>query len=111
MIIIQKSGSLGSQEDDLCFSYPCIDVISAVTVIFRVTLTCLTSINIKGAIFYEHNLRACLFMLTLESKLLVSCQQTWSGKGIVCQEPLPGAGASVVSALQTAETRGKQSGG
>lgn len=111
MIIIQKSDFLGSQEDDLCFFYPCIDVISAVTVIFRMTLTCLTSINIKRAIFCEHNLRTYLFMLTLGIQVASVLSTKTLGKGIICWEPLSGEGANVVSALQTAGSRGKPLGG
>lgn len=71
MIIIQKSGSLGSQEDDVCFFCLYINIITALTVIGRMTLTCLTSINIERAIFYKQNLRIDPFMLTL--RIQVAC--------------------------------------
>lgn len=60
VIITQKSGSLGSQADDVCIFYLYVIIITAVTVTIRMTLTHLTCLNIERAIYYEQNPRLYL---------------------------------------------------
>lgn len=88
VIMKQKSGFLVAKKM-LCFFYLCINSITAVAVIIRITLTKLTSTNREGALFYAQNLRICAFMLALGTQVarVFSANVEWE-QGIGCQEPL-----------------------
>lgn len=86
------SGFLGSQADDVCISCLYSTIITAVTVIIGVTLTCLTRLKIEGAVFYEQCLRPYLFMSAFRIQVasVSSTNVEWEWV-IRCQEPLSGA--------------------